>query len=43
MTRLPATRVVQVDVFTAAPYGGNPAGVLVLDGPGGAERWQDDA
>lgn len=42
MTQRQGTYVAQVDVFTASAFGGNPAGVLLLEGPTGAARWQDD-
>lgn len=35
-------RVAQVDVFTSKAFGGNPAGVLFLEGDAGAARWHDD-
>lgn len=42
MTPRSGTRVAQVDVFTANAFGGNPAGVLLLEGSTGAARWRDD-
>lgn len=42
MTRRETTPVTQVDVFTTEAYGGNPAGVVMLEGPVGASRWRDD-
>lgn len=43
MTPRTATRVAQVDVFTSTAFGGNPAGVLVLEGSAGTARWLDHA
>lgn len=41
MTKRQGTHVAQVDVFTATAFGGNPAGVLLLEGATAAARWQD--
>lgn len=41
MTQRQGTYVAQVDVFTVQAFGGNPAGVLLLEGSTGAARWQD--
>lgn len=41
MTQRQGTHVAQVDVFTASAFGGNPAGVLLLEGSTGAARWEE--
>jgi predicted PhzF superfamily epimerase YddE/YHI9 len=39
----PVTRIFVVDAFSEVPFGGNPAGVVLLEGPASADWMQDVA